>query len=175
MPSSPEVLNYSVLKGIAYFTPDGEAERDLGNCPEFELTPTIDNLDHFSSRAGVRSKDRTVVREKTMQARVVLDEMTPQNLRLALLGSALVSNTAGNYTFGIYGVSEILGQLRFDGQNDIGNKVNITLPNCSLIPSGSLPLISDEWAQLELTADVLLADNGIDFGTAEVEEVVVPT
>jgi hypothetical protein len=170
MPTSPSTLNYSVLKGIVKFTPTGGAERDLGNAPEFELTPAIDKLDHFSSRAGVRSKDRSVVREKTLNGRMVLDENTPENLQLALLGGDSAVNTGGNTAFGIFENSEITGALTFTGTNDIGNKVHLSLPNVSLIPAGSLPFISDEWAQMEVNFEVLFDEEANDFGTCEVEE-----
>lgn len=170
MPTSPSVLNYSVLKGIVAFTPTGGSERDLGNAPEFELTPAIDKLDHFSSRAGVRSKDRSVVREKTLTGRMVLDEITVENLQMALLGGTSAVNSAGNSAFGIYENSDITGALTFTGTNDIGNKVHLTLPSVSILPSGNVPFISDEWAQIEVTFEVLFDETAGDFGTCEVEE-----
>lgn len=166
--ASPNILYYSVLKGIVKFTPDGGQETDLGNAPEFELTPTVDKLDHFSSRAGVRSKDRSVAREKTLQVRIVLDEFSPFNWRMALLGSALVVNTAGNNEFGIFAESEINGSLTFEGTNDIGAQINLTLPNVSFLPSGSINFISEEWGTMELTGDVLYDEVSGDFGTAEI-------
>lgn len=166
MPTSPSVLNYSVLKGIVSFTPTGGSIRDLGNAPEFELTPAIDKLDHFSSRAGVRSKDRSIVREKTLTARIVLDEITPENLQMALIGG-----TVSGDSFDIFAESEITGALSFVGTNDIGNQVSLSLPTVSFTPSGSLNLISDEWAQIEVTCEVLFDEATDDFGTVTVTEV----
>lgn len=169
MPTSPSTFNYSVLKGICYFTPTGGVEQDLGNAPEVELTPAIEKLDHFSSRTGVRSKDRSIVLEKTLTLRIVLDEITEENLRKALLGGALSTNSDGNSEFAIFAESEIAGSFRFDGQNTVGNLIRMTLPNVSFTPTGSLKLISDEWAQIEITAEVLIDDETEDFGTVEVE------
>jgi hypothetical protein len=171
MPTSPSTLNYSVLKGQIYFTPTGGSEGSLGNAPEIEATPEVDKLDHFSSMAGVRSKDRSVVREKTLTLRVVLDEITPENLRLVLLGGDLeAGSTTGADAFGIFASSEFTGAVRFAGANDIGNKVSFNLPRCSILPSGTgVPFISDEWAQIELNVDVLFNAATNDFGTAEVE------
>lgn len=172
MPTSPSVLNYSVLKGYPVFTPDGGSATDLGNCVEFELTPEVDKLDHFSGRApGIRVKDRSVVREQTLTVRMVLDEITPENLQKALMGDTLAVNTAGNSSFGIFAESEITGSLTFTGTNAVGNQVNLTLPSISFTPSGSLNLISDEWEQIELTAEVLYVAALGDFGECEIIEV----
>lgn len=166
MPTSPNPLNYFIGKGTISFTPTGGAPRDLGNAPEVELTPAIEKLDHFSSRAGVRSKDRTVVLEKTLTLRIVLDEITIENLALLMLGS-----TPGGGSFEIFAEAEVTGAISFTGTNDVGNKVSMSLPNVSFTPSGSLNLISDEWGQIELTADVLLDDSTAPtFGTVTVTE-----
>jgi hypothetical protein len=166
---SPNVLLYSVLKGTVSFTPTDGSPRDLGNAPEFELTPGIDKLDHFSSRAGTRKKDRSVVREQTLTARIVLDEWTAENLQMALMGGDTTTNTDGTKSFGIMAVSEITGALTFTGTNDIGSKVSLVLPNVSFTPSGSLNLISDEWGTIEVTADVLYDEEAGDFGTCTIE------
>jgi hypothetical protein len=167
--ASPDILYYSVLKGIVYFTPDGGSERDLGNCPEFELTPAVDKLDHFSSRTGVRSKDRSVAREKTLEVRMVLDEYSPENVRMALLGSTLTPSTSGQ-EFGIFAESEILGSVRFVGTNTVGSQINLNLPSVSFLPSSAQNFISEEWGTMELTGDVLFDEDLENFGTCEIVE-----
>lgn len=162
MTVSPSTLNYFIGKGIAYFTPTGGSERDLGNCPEIEFTPTLEELAHYSSREGVRTKDREIVLEKSASLRFVLDEITPENLALALLGTES-TNTAGEATVDIFSVSEITGQFRLAGTNDVGSKYEVVFPSISISPSGSVPFISDEWMQLEITAEVLVS--GGVFGT----------
>lgn len=87
--SSPNVDNYFVGKGIVYIMLSGETSwRDVGNVPEFEMTPTLDTLDHFSSRAGNRQKDRSIVRGTEVALRMVMEEMTAKNMELVLMGSA---------------------------------------------------------------------------------------
>lgn len=155
MPTSPNTLNYFIGKGTLSFTPTGGSPRDLGNAPEVEITPEIERLDHFSSRAGVRSKDRSIVLEKTLTCRIVLDEITAENVGMLLL-SEVVTNTDSTKEIDIFSLSEITGALVFTGTNDVGNTCVVTMPSVSFGPSGSLSLISDEWGQVELTADVLL-------------------
>lgn len=166
--SSPNVLYYSVLKGIVKFTPTGGVQRDLGNAPEIELTPGTEKLDHFSSRAGVRSKDRSVLLEKTLTLRIVIDEFDPENVRMALLGSTVADNTSGNASFRIFAESEITGAIYIEGTNTIGSQVRLQLPSVSFTPSGSINFISEEWAQMELTAEVLYNEDLGDFGECEI-------
>ena len=52
------IENYTVGKGLVSFKKTGATSfADMGNCTEFEFTPEIEKLDHFSSRTGVGFKD----------------------------------------------------------------------------------------------------------------------
>lgn len=166
MPASPNTLNYFIGKGIIKFTPTGGVQRDLGNAPEIEITPTIEKLDHFSSRSGVKKKDRSVTTEKGATIRVVLDEVTAENLALQLMGEVATS-TDGTKSFRIMSGSEATGRIDFTGTNDVGNTVDIELPSVSFGPSGSFSPISDEWGSIEITGEVLATeytDGSSDFG-----------
>lgn len=155
------VSNYFIGKGVLSFTPTGGEKRDLGNVPEFEITPELEELPHNSSRAGVRSEDRSIVIEKRATVRVVLEEWTPENLGLALLADPVVAQ--GITTLDIFSNNAIDGALEFIGSNEIGSRYKVELPKVSFIPSGSLGFITDEWGQIELNGKVLL-DAG-SFGT----------
>src|SRR3954468_6811676 len=88
MATSPSVANYFIGKGIVKWKgPSDVAYRHLGNAPTFELTPNVTRLDHFSSMAGIRLKDLLVVIQKQMTVRFHLEEVTPENLALALMGT----------------------------------------------------------------------------------------
>src|SRR5262245_51720927 len=164
--TAPNADNYWIGKGVLKFMPSGASEYvHLGNCPELEYTPTIDVLDHFSSMVGVRSKDKKVVREKSATLRVVMEELTPYNLSLAVLGTLDSTGSPTSFTIDIFAVNEITGKMRFIGANSDGAKVQWDWNNVSIVPSSSINLISEEWASMEITADVLVDGNG-DFGTA---------
>jgi hypothetical protein len=169
--TAPSVDNYFIGKGIIKFKPDSTSTFvHLGNCPEIEWTPGIDKLDHFSSMAGVRVKDRAVIREKSATIRIVLEELNPDNLGLALMGAvADPVAPATTYTIDILSLSEIRGALRFISANDLENgpRVQYDWPIVSIIPSSSINLISDEWASMEITADVLADSTTGKFGTAQ--------
>lgn len=155
--------DYYIGKGIVSFQKTGDvAYRDVGNVPEFEFTPALEELEHFSSRSGVRSKDRTIVIEKSGSLRIVLEEFTMSNLALAFLGT-LTEDTSGS-VIDIFAENSITGAVRFVGQNEVGARFQVDFPNVSFIPSGSVGLITDEWGQIELTGDVLVDETG-SFGT----------
>ena len=156
------VNNYTVGKGIVSFKKEGaQTYADMGNCSEFEFTPEIEKLDHFSSREGVRSKDKTVVIQKSGTLRLVLDEWTPENLAIALLGSS--ADVAGKTVVQIFDQSSVAGSIKFTGANDIGPKYEWIFHAVDFIPGSSINLISDEWGTLELTGECAAVGNS--FGT----------
>ena len=142
MAASPSITNYTVGKGICMF-----ATQDLGNAPEFVFTPELESLDHFSSRAGVRTKDATYVIEKKGSIRIVLDEWSEFNLRLAILA-------ASTGAIEVFASNSREGALVFTGTNEIGPKYTWTFPSVTFIPSGDIGLISDEFNQIELAGTV---------------------
>lgn len=169
MADSPNVLLYQIGKGICSFKKTGAAlYRDLGNVPELELTPTIEKLEHFSSRSGTKKKDRVVVLQKGATLRVVMEEITAENLALATLGS-VGAESAGDATIALLALSEITGAFKFVGTNDIGQQVDMDLPNVNMIPEAGINLISDEWGRIEITMDVLADEDG-NFGTMTVRD-----
>lgn len=165
--NSPNVENYYIGKGIVYIKRTEDADYvDVGNVPEFEFTPEIERLEHFSSRAGVRSKDRTVVLEKAATIRLVMEEWTARNLALALLGTVDNANP-DEVTIDIFSLNSITAAVKFVGTNEVGPKWTFELPNVEFIPSAALNPISDEWGQIEVTGDVLFDEATQSFGTAK--------
>src|SRR5665647_2521179 len=74
---SPNIGNYYIGKGIVSVKLLGESVyTDCGNCPQFEFMAKVTNLDHFSSRQGVRKKDFTAVIELAASLTMQLEELT---------------------------------------------------------------------------------------------------
>lgn len=162
MPTSPNILNYFIGKGILYFTPTGGVERDMGNAPSFKFTPKITKLDHFSSREGIKSKDQSIIQAKEATVDITLDEITPANLALALFGIA-GTDTSGDATFDLLSESEITGSLRFVGSNEVGNKFTVVVNSVSFTPNAGFDFISDNEGQIQLTGDCFVVAGS--FGT----------
>lgn len=161
--------NYFIGKGVVSFKKTGDADfRDMGNATEVSFTPTIEQLDHFSSRAGVRVKDRTVVIEKSGTVNLVLEEWMVENLALALLGD-VEENTEGLSVIDIFASAAVEGELKILGTNEVGPKWDYHFLKVSFIPGESLGLITDEWGPINLNGEVAAVEvsTGVfQFGTA---------
>ena len=171
MPASiaaPNPENYVVGKGKVYFQPAGSPgaieDYAVGNVTEWELTPDVEKLDHFSSMVGIKTKDKSITLSRGYAVRMVMEEWTPANMRMMLAGNPDVTNPAA-VTIQIGSESNVTGRLKFVGSNDVGPKWTFDLPTVQFNPTGSLNPISDEWGNMEVTGEVL-ADNAGIFGQA---------
>lgn len=163
--TSPNVENYFIGKGIVSVKQAADADYvDVGNVPEFEVTPNVTKLDHFSSRTGTRSKDRSIVTEKGLTLRMVLEELTARNLAMFLLGAVDDADPAA-VSIDIFSQASFIAAVKFVGTNDIGAKWTYIFPQVEFAPSSSLNLISEEWGNLELSGEILAQEDG-SFGTA---------
>jgi hypothetical protein len=163
MSHSPNTGNYYIGKGIVTFTPEGEAiPIDLGNVTEFEFEPEVERLPHYSSREGVRTKDLEVVVEQSGVIRMIMEEWTPFNLSLLLLGD--VEETTEGTVINIMSRNAITGAIRFTGTNSVGPTWQFDFPKVQFFPEGALSPISDEWGGIELEGEVVI-ENGV-VGTA---------
>lgn len=140
--------NYTLGRGMIYFakflpgttTPGGE--RYLGNTPEFSLTIESENLDHYSSDAGIREKDDSVILQTDRSGALTTDSINPDNLSLFFFGSKdVVSVTAAaaqtdTFTGSPAGMAVQLGtsNLSPSGARNVENVV--------LTPSPSSPALT---------------------------------
>lgn len=166
-------LNYYIGKGVVSFAKFSSGEtpgtaRDLGNVPEFEMTPNLETLDHFSSRVGVKTKDRSIVLSKSLAIRLVMEEWTVENIALVMLG------TVASTVVEIFAQNSIEGELTFVGANEIGATVEITLYKVSFQPGSSLAPISDEWGSLEIAGESLALTTGANAGKIGTIDVTPP-
>lgn len=162
--ASPDVRNLVIGKARIYFTLEGETERrHIGNVPEFAPEPAVETLDHFSSQEGIRKRDRNVVVEQTMSVSFSVEEWTPENLAIALMGE-IGTDSEGNVTIGIGAVSETRGTIELEMTNSVGPRYNVIFPSVALRPAGAIGFISDEWAAVDLEGEIDIV-NGV-FGTA---------
>jgi hypothetical protein len=168
MPVSPSTDNYYIGKGVVSFmnTTAGESEfRDVGNVPEFELTPALETLDHNTSREGVKKRDKRVVTLQSMSLRMVMEEVTAQNLALAMMG-AVEQDTAGNSIIRAQTLAAVEGRVKFVGTNDVGLQLNYEA-KVSFTPSSSFSPISDEWGSIEVTGEILAENGALGVWTIE--------
>jgi hypothetical protein len=160
MATSPSPLNYYFGAGDVYFTPTGGTERHVGNVPSLRLEPKIEKKEHFSSMTGTRTKDDQVIVSRSGTLTMTLDEITLENLQIALFGGPIVAGPPRE--FPLFGVAEVTGAIRFTGTNEKGNKFQAEILKVTFEP-GAFDFISDDYASIELTAEVLAV--GGAFGT----------
>lgn len=161
MATSPSTLNYFIGKGTLAFTPTGGSVRSLGNCPSFKVTPNLEFLEHFSSQDGVSELDDEVLKTKSGTVEITLDEITIENLALALLGGDITTDDE----FELMGVSSKTGQLVLTGTNDKGNQFLVTVSKVSFRPEEGVDFISEEFGVISLTGKMLKVDGS--FGTVQ--------
>jgi hypothetical protein len=173
---SPNIGNYYIGKGIVSIKLLGEPDFvDCGNCPQFEFTAKVTQLDHFSSRQGVRVKDFTAVIEIAGALNIVLEELTARNMGFALLGLPTGGPSPTPDTIDIFSSPVIYGAVKFQGTNIIGPIYSITFPLVKLSPSKALGLIQNTWGTVELDGDVLFDQVIQSFGTATVTQPTSPS
>lgn len=101
MALAPSTDNYTLGKGVVYFNQVNASgvylgERDLGNAPSFSFNVALEKLEHFSSRGGIRAKDKEIISQMTPGVAFTLDEMSKENISLLTLGEMTeVSQSAG--------------------------------------------------------------------------------
>lgn len=163
--TSPNVDNYARTGGVLYFKREGDTEwRDLGNAPQFSLSQDIDKLEHKSARTGKRVTDRTDINELTASLAITLEELTPRNLGIRLMGDPTVDG-AGVATIEVGKLNEVKGAIRWVGDNT-GPSWTLEFPYCSFFPDDAIDFVSDEYMQMQLSCDVLWDDANARFGTA---------
>jgi len=101
MAVSPNTDNYSLGKGVVYFdqlvSSVYQGERDLGNAPSFTFNIALETLEHFSSRGGLKAKDKSIISQITPGLAFTLDEVNKENMALLTLGdTTTVTQTAGS-------------------------------------------------------------------------------
>jgi hypothetical protein len=168
MPTSPNVQNYHIGKGIVSFKEaGGSGFVDLGNSPSFVYTPAVEKKEHFSSREGVKTKDFTAITQVGATVKFSLDEITGLNLSFFALAE---QSGSGDITLSGLSKTEFVGDIKVVGTNDIGQQVDF-LATVSFVPSGDFSFItdSDDFTVIEIEAEVQKDGTGA-FGVWTIRE-----
>ena len=151
--ATPSTDNYTIGKGILSFDrwdDDGlpTGMRDLGNAPNFTITPEIEQLDHFSSREEIKKKDLTVTLTAGLKVKFTLDEYDRENLAIAIFG------TVAGGLITLLASTTLRGHLKFIGNPAVGPKYTVNLWRVSLKPTSEITFISDEWGKIDFEGTV---------------------
>src|SRR5580765_6075366 len=171
MPASPNVNNYHIGKGIVTFKEAGGSTFvDLGNAPSFQYTPTVEKVEHFSSREGVKTKDFTAITQVGATITMELDEITGENLAIFALGDIDITTT-GQVVISGLSKAEFKGDIKVSGTNDIGQQVDFEA-TVSFVPAGDFSFITaeDEFSVITLEGEVQKNATTGEFGKWTVRE-----
>lgn len=162
---SPSPRNYTVGKGFLIFSPDGDTQSyHLGNCPKFVYTPKVTVLPHFSSMAGTKVQDWSIISQKGGEVAIDMEEMTAFNLSLFFNGDIDYADP-DNVTVGIFSKnSQISGELKFYATNDAGPRWYFDLTRVLLNPTGNFNPISEQYNAMTVNCTHVIDDYG-SFGT----------
>jgi hypothetical protein len=131
--------------------------------PEFVFTPAVEKLEHFSSMAGTKEKDATIVTQKSGTVKITMEEITKRNLGLMLMGDVDDANP-DNIEIDIFSRTALQGRLKFYATNDVGPRWRVDLLRVQFTPSGDFSPIGEAIMQMQITGDVYAVDG--DWGKA---------
>lgn len=104
--------NYTLGRGELWFgaflpnTRTSQGTEYIGNTTEITITTETENLDHYDSDHGIRTKDDSVMLEKNSTGSFVTDHISPANLARMFLGThgVVTQASATAQTLSINGV-----------------------------------------------------------------------
>jgi hypothetical protein len=123
--------------------------RDLGNAPNFTIQPVLETLEHFSSREGIKKKDKTVIVSAGLTVKFKLDEYDRKNLALAMMA------TESGDILTLLASTTLEGELEFTGTNAVGPKFLVRLWKVSIKPVSEISFIGDAWGEIDFEGEVL--------------------
>lgn len=130
MATAPNTDNYTLGKGVVFFdqlvSSVYQGERDLGNAPAFTFNIALEKLEHYSSRGGLKAKDKEIISQITPGLAFTLDEINKENLALLTLGNTTtVTQALGSADAEVVTAPVVLGN-----RVDLANRAIIshTLP-----------------------------------------------
>lgn len=144
--------NYTIGKGVLSIgawdgnTPPASLT-DVGNAPSVEVEHTLERLPHYSSRSGLKVKDKNPVIQADYVVNFVLDEIAAENLVL------FVAGTQEEGVIHALQVPDAEYQLKFVSDNPFGPNRTYWFWKATLTPNGPMTLIGEEWMQMSFMAE----------------------
>lgn len=161
---SPNTNNLVLSTGIVKWKGPGDSDyRDIGEVMTFDFTLDVTEKEHISKRHGARIVDFTVTERVGGTLTMTLQEMTSDNVVLALLGTKAVGGPPVSIVIGTN--TEIVGSVRFIGTNNVGPRAQVDFVTVKITPTKGLNLLSDDWGNIELVGKVYGDPVTGSFGT----------
>jgi hypothetical protein len=159
MATPPSTGNYTLGRGVLTIGEWADSDTyptsfsDMGNAPSFEFEITEETLDHFSSRSGLRSKDKVVTLETGYTVSFTVDEVAYQNILYYVKGThTTATGSVDAFTEGLTATDKEY-TLIFTTDNATGPNYVYKFYKVKISSNGAMGLISDEWAEIPFTAE----------------------
>lgn len=111
---APNTRDYQLGRGIVRMAalaanglPDANGFRDLGNAPEFNISLSVEDVRHQSSRTQLKFTDKRVTISQEVGVSFILDEINFQNLSDFFVGSTEEYSNPHNSTWATTNLSVI--------------------------------------------------------------------
>jgi len=127
--------------------------QDVGNCPKFEMEPSIERLPHYSSRSGFRVKDKNPIIQTEYTVNFDLDEIAASNIARFMMGTL----TEGMEVLGLQDTDKEYA-LKFTSDNPAGPDEVWDLWRVTLSPAGPIQLIGEEWMMMSFAGEGLASE-----------------
>lgn len=169
--------NYTLGRGELHFarfktgtqTPAGE--HYFGNTPEFSMSISSENLDHFSSDRGIREKDDSVLLQTDRTGSFTTDSIQPENIALFFFGTKeIVATVAAASQVQVIAAADVVQgqgyQLGTSAANPAGvNKVSTVVVKNTTTPATVYVLNTDYSVDLANGRVTLIEGGAIATGT----------
>ena len=95
-----ETRAYTLGRGKLLFKPEGSTGyEDFGNVTDFKVTFSVEKKEHYSSRAGLKVKDKEIIVSLAANLSFTADELSKENLeKFFLAESEGFTQTAGSFS-----------------------------------------------------------------------------
>lgn len=161
--------NLVLGRGKLFFAPYPKGQRTggvkgfFGNVPTVTIAQTSTQLDHYSSQAGLKVKDQSIVLQSDQVITFDTDNIDLGNMALWFGGNnndALPADAPTDIgVMALVGAQDpIYGALTFESDNPVGENKNYWWPYVNLRPNGNLALLGDTWQTMSFTAEALKRD-----------------
>lgn len=168
MPASPNVLNYQYGSGSLYVKVDDVDMdyRHVGNVQELNISAELTTFEHKQTMSGLKSTDLEIITEVSKTVNAILEEVTPENMALFVMGTVTTNSEGGQEIAGL-SLTQILCSLRWVSDNPYGQQMIFDC-RASIKPTGQFDFITEDLTSIPLEFKVLQANGR--FGTWEFPE-----
>lgn len=169
MPTEVNGNNILLGRGKIYFdrfdaSGNKTGELFLGNCPTFEITPTVEDIKKYSSASKAADLIASDVLRTTLALRIVGDEFSKENLAMALFGD----NSTLTQTGSTVSEEEIEGVKQ--GRYYALSKREVSLVTVTSSPAGTTYDVNDDYTVDATTGRIYIVEGG---GIADGADILV--